>query len=390
MKLKRFLNDYIFYILLIPFLFPRGFIEYFSLYKSFYTVWLYFSVISIYIIGLFKLPKYIKGRNCLFILSIFLYFVVLASITFLNRGTFSSSLQKIFATPALCLLCITGFQENRKKFIFVTNNILTVMFILNITLFNPLLWHNYFAPIGNHITFLGHVQVVCQLGILHIILAFLEHKCFKSNKIRFVFQILLSLITMLVSFTSASYLAIIILVLFFIIEKLKLYNFINFNSYVYIILYLTMNLIAFCFIGFGPSNLEIFGFSLNGRGYIWKEALKTIFKSPIIGYGSQGALIKVFWSVWVGDGLGMNYMHNQILQIFLDGGIILFIPYLILLGTSFYSINMIKDDKSRYWLKCFMLITLMVSTFESTLEYFYMFYVFCIFAYLPFIFRKQR
>ena len=102
------------------------------------------------------------------------------------------------------------------------------------------------------------------------------------------------------------------------------------------------------------------------------KAIESFFKSPIYGYGANGVLIKVFWSYWVGDGQGMNYMHNQILQILNDGGIILFAAFIYMLYIAMSTIDKLKGKKIRYQISTFIAIILIVMTFESIMEYFYL------------------
>ncbi len=389
-KLKINLKDCLIYFLIIPFVYPKGFSEYFHIYKTFFTIWLYISIIIIYLICIVECIKFKKKiYNYTFLGSFILYFLVLFVITLFCRNTFTDTLQKIFVPPALCFLCYKYFTSSPYRLIKITNNVLSLLFFLNLTFFNPLFCRNYFAPITNHLTFLGHVQTGAQLGMLLIILSYIEYKYFNKCRSKFIRQILLSFGTMLLSFTSASYISIILIVIFFIIYKFKLYDLLNINSIIYIIIYLLINFVMLFYIKNNVSAFEIFGFSLNGRGFIWKEAMNTISNNFIYGYGSHGVLIKVFWSAWTGDGLGMNYMHNQILQVLLDGGMILFIPFIFLLCSSFNSVNKVKDRKNRYWLTCFFLVNLLVMTFESTMEYFYIFYIFCIYAYMPYIVKLR-
>ena len=386
MRVKINISNFLLVFLISPFLFPRGFSEYFPLYKNIYTAWLFMAIIVIYLLGISKYKQIFKSKYMFFI---FCYFIVMAIITVLIRHTFAESLQKIFATFAICLLCSIYLSGQPKRFICVTNDILVIVFTLNATVFNPLLWSKYFAPITNHMTFLGHVQIGTQFGMLGVVLAYIEYQFLGARKKRVWFQTVLSLITMIMSFTSAAYIAIAILILFLILNKTKLYKIFTLRSQSYLLFYIIINLFLFYSIYKGTNSVEIFGFSINGRGFIWKEAIDTFLKSPFYGYGVHGVTVKVFWSIWVGDGSGMNYMHNQILQVLIDGGVILLVPFISFLYFAFEKINRITDNKERFWFSSFIMILLIIMTFESTMEYFYVFYILCIFAYLPVIFHNR-
>lgn len=369
--------------LLIPFLCPRGFLEYFSFYKLFFSAWLYLSVGIIYIVAIAKLLTLKKIKINSFVGSMILYFSIIIIITFLVRQSFSGALQKLFATPALCIFSVYYLKKNPLQIIKYTNNILIIIFVLNSTIFSPLFWPTYFRPISNHLLFIGHVQTAVQIGMLAILTAYIEYEVYNGNKKKYVLLMILSYINMLMSFTSAAYISIILLLLFKILGNFKIYGSIALEGRVYLSLYLLLNFIFFLIICAGKSSLEIAGFSLNGRGFIWAKAIESFFKSPIYGYGANGVLIKVFWSYWVGDGQGMNYMHNQILQILNDGGIILFAAFIYMLYIAMSTIDKLKGKKIRYQISTFIAIILIVMTFESVMEYFYFSYILCIVAYLP-------
>ena len=200
--------------LLIPFLCPRGFLEYFSFYKLFLTAWLYLSVGIIYIVAIAKLLTLKKIKINSFVGSMILYFSIIIIITFLVRQSFSGALQKLFATPALCIFSVYYLKKNPLQIIKYTNNILIIIFVLNSTIFSPLVWPTYFRPISNHLLFIGHVQTAVQIGMLAILTAYIEYEVYNGNKKKYVLLMILSYINMLMSFTSAAYISIILLLLF--------------------------------------------------------------------------------------------------------------------------------------------------------------------------------
>lgn len=387
LKLRIDPKGWLLYIILIPFLYPRGFSEYISVYKIFFTLWLYGAIVCVFLIAIFEISNYtvsLKPYN--FWLT--LYFLVMAFLTLLIRKSFNGGLQKTFATPALCILCAIYLKKNPKIFIKCLNNLLIIVFLLNLTIFNPLLWKEYFAPAENHITFLGHVQINAQLGTVGIFFACLSYYLNIANRKKMILQVIVSIITMIMSFTNASYIALILLIVFWLFEKSGIRKVIIFKTQIYVYLYILVNIFLFMFITYKGLSLSIAGFSLNGRGHIWREALNSFFRNPIHGYGVHGVLIKVFWSAWTGNGQGMNYMHNQILQVLNDGGSMLFIPYIFMIFSCIKNLNKIQSKKLQFWLSGCMIIMLFVMTFESVMDYFYVFFVFMAVSYLPEIQRK--
>lgn len=140
----------------------------------------------------------------------------------------------------------------------------------------------------------------------------------------------------------------------------------------YVTLYVVMNVLLFFVIAKLGLALNIGGLSLNGRGFIWEKAIENFLKSPIWGYGVHGTLIQVFWSKWNGDGSGMNYMHNQLLQVANDGGLILLVLYVLMIYTVMDSIDRIPNKRIQKRCVGFMLAVLVVMSFESGLEYVYL------------------
>lgn len=391
MSLKRNINiEYFFlYLILIPFLYPRGFSEYVHSYKIFFTVWMYAAIICIFLLFLFELSKNKVLLKCLDSWILF-YFMVMCMLTFIVQHSFNEGLQKMFASPALCMLSAIYLKKKPRSYIKCVDDLLTLMFILNITVFNPLLWKQYFAPLTNHLSFLGHVQLNAQLGIIGIFFAYINYSLYSGNKVRLFIKIVLSIIAMISSYTSASYIALLFLLGAWIYSKTGLKKIINLNIEIYAYIYFLCNTFLFYFVACKSVSLSVAGFSLNGRGTIWQKALNSYFKSPIYGYGVHGVLVKVFWSAGVGDGRGMNYMHNQILQVLNDGGVILLVPYIFMIFFGMKGLNKLKKDRLRFWTSVCMVIMLFIMTFESVMEHFYVFFMLMTVAYLPEIYLKSK
>nr|WP_296463500.1 O-antigen ligase family protein [uncultured Acetatifactor sp.] len=383
MKPKIKPKNWMIYFILIPFLHPRGFDEYFYIYKFFFTSWLYLSLIIIAGLFLYGLSKK-RAKVDIFASLILLYYLTMAVITFTIRHTFSGGLQKIFAAPLLCIFCIYSCKRFPKRFIECVNNLLFIILFLNAVIFSPLFWKAYFAPISNHLTFLGHVQINAQLATVSILMAYVGYSLFDCNKKKFMVQVILAFMTLMTSFTSASYIVILLLSFcWFLYRVEKINKLFEFDGKTFVLIYIAINLFLFWFIANIDVAINIGAFSLNGRGFIWKEAISSFFRHPFSGYGVQGVLIKVFWSFWVGDGQGMNYMHNQLLQVLNDGGIILCVFFLMMLMAAASGISKLKKTRLRYWVSVFLMILLIIMIFESALDYFYGYIILSTIANLP-------
>ncbi|MBS5989423.1 O-antigen ligase family protein [Anaerococcus hydrogenalis] len=368
MKIKINLKYLINLLILIPFLYPKGFEVYNDSYKKFFTVWLYISLIIIIIKILSSMfNKKLKTNSSL--VFFLLYYLFMFIITLGIKHSISNGLQKIFAAPLLVMFIYMELSDDSSNLIKAINKILTVSFLLGLTIFNPIFWGNYFIPADNHIFFWGHVQVGAQIGLLSLLFSYLEYESSnKEKKYKLYFRILLIILMCIQSRTSMSYLMIGVMLSYVIIHK-----YISFKTKgkSYVNFYLLFNLILFLIIRKNGLALNLGKLSLNGRGFIWNQAIYSFLDKPIFGHGVHGVLIKVFWSDWVGGGTGLNYMHNQMLQILNDGGILLFVLFLALLYSVASNIDGIKNNKIRSSFYIFLLIILLIMTFESALEYFY-------------------
>lgn len=382
LKIKYNAYDNFLYLILIPFLYPRGFQEYFSLYKLFFTTWLYLAMVLI--IGMFfyhviRLHK--SYKICVW--TMLAYYVAFITITLIMQGGISEGLQKLFMAPALCLFCAMCLQNKINNFVRCVSNLLLLNFALNLTVFNPLLWNNFFNVDG-HIIFIGHVQVASQLGILGLFIAYVLYRQNEVKKSKWL--VCLSYLTMLISETAASYVALIIITLGYLLLKFnkKLKNNRNISK-ILLLGFIGMNILFLYILRVYSSGLVSTAITAatSGRTYVWREALALMNDHWVFGYGVYGVLIKVFWSAWSSNPGGMNYAHNELLQRLLDGGLVLMLLFLIMLLTYISGISKAKDSRIKYYANICLLSLLVIMLFESVTEYYYFFIVLSMFAYLP-------
>ena len=331
--------------LLFPFMHPRGFSEYFSEYKIFCTIWLYSVVLIIALMFIFKIARgYTKYKKCVpFIL---LYFLTFLIITFYVQGGITQGIQKVVVTPILCVYCMMAIKTKLVQHIRCLASIMIVNFVLNATLFSPWVFPEYFDA-DKHIIFLGHVQIASQLGILGIFIGYL---C-RELSMRMIGNLLmcLSVVTMIISDTAASKIAIVLFFVFLIISKTYVFRFIMYlDSQYYIYLWLVLNICMYVFYKLLNGKYIILGidFTLSGRIFVWKEIIAAVKESFIYGYGAYGVLIKVFWHKWQ-DQSGMNYAHNELLQRMLDGGIILLVLFIIMMYYFVRNMKHVKNSKMK-------------------------------------------
>ncbi|MGN8738986.1 O-antigen ligase family protein [Bilifractor sp. HCP3S3_D3] len=376
MKIKINTSNFIWYLALIPFLFPKGFAEYFSSYKA-------FSVLILGIATFIILARELVIGACFHwtielnvpLMLILLYHIVLLVITISEQGTITEGLQKIFVAPAVCLLLAEGGRRNLFNIIDATCNILIIEFLLNILIFNQWFFPSYFL-VNNHITFIGHVQVAAEIGILGVLISYAEYK-HGMHKAKATLLIVLSFITMIYSKTTASYASIALITVLLLIGKVVQIK----EFTVRHIKLITVILIALTFMWINVDNISIFSrfhnalvLYSNGRTFIWNQGIELFKEKPLFGYGAYGAEIRPFWVQWTNNGLGFNYAHNTILQLLLDGGIVLMTMFIIVLFTYLHHTQKnIKDHNIKYVIYVLFITFLFVGQFESITEYYYFF-----------------
>lgn len=377
-------SDIYLVLVLIPFMHPRGFSEYFAAYKNFFTAWLYIVVCAVFIYFIFKI---LRGHTTYkeFTPFILIYFGYLIFITLFIQGNIKQGIQKVFVTPALCLFCIIMFKQKIIQFIRCLAIVLIVSFVLNITVFSPWMCPNYFN-VDEHLIFIGHVQIAAQLGILGIYVGYFCRR-YISNALGVILTIM-SIITMIMSDTIASKIAIVLFIVFYAINKLRMARwilYIDARYYIYIWLIVNFAMLGFYILLNGNYVINGIDFTLSGRSFVWKNSIELIKQSLLTGYGVYGILIKVFWST----GEGMNYAHNEVLQRLLDGGILSLMLFVILLCFIVKGIKKVKDKSIQMISNACLLILLVLMLIESVTDYYYVFIFFMLYAHVYDIKKKE-
>lgn len=378
---KFSLKKGILYLMLLGFLFPMGYANYYSSYKNFQAIYLFFWLIIILIIYFYR---FLQGQLNLDKSSLLLisYSLALLFITLWKQGGINQGFQKIFVIPGVCLLLADYSQRNPKMVIDSLCNTLLLLLILNITVFNQLIFPQLFS-VDNHIMFIGHVQVASEIGLLAVYVGYLKAMN-PDGKFEGYLLMIVAFVNMLYAETSASYIAIFELLVFMILGRNT--GFRRFISKSVIVLTLILIIISGFIINIKiDSNTYFLNTILNGRLFVWNQGMDLVKESPLFGYGAYGVKIQVFWSQWVSNGIGFNYAHNTILQLLLDGGIVLMVIFIIAVLSYIKTINIIHNGKLRYISCVIMLVFITVGLVESLTEYNYFFIFLSILPYLIYL-----
>lgn len=385
MKIKIKTSNIVWYIALLPFLFPAGFAEYFPSYKNFRVTILGIATVIIIAREIYLLARK-RGKMAISmpLISVILYHVALLVITLSAQGTITQGLQKIFIAPALCILMDEGCRTNLKDVINVICNLLILVCVLNIFVFNQWMFPEYFL-VSNHIIFIGHVQIASEIGIFGILAAFIEYSN-GIHKYKSIVLTALSLLTMLYSGTVASYIGIGIIAVSYLLKNIR--SFKRFICNHECMLFILLCIVSAVIINtprirpFKKYSAIITALS-NGRTFIWEQGLNLFSKKPLFGYGAYGVLIKVFWSAWSDNKLGFNYAHSTLLQLLLDGGIVLTAIFFISIILYIKSEDCnLKNADVKYFSHILLLTFFTIGIFESITEYYYLFMLLSVLPYL--------
>lgn len=357
MKIR--ISDLLSYLIIIPFLAPRGLYNVVPVYEVIITVWLYLALGLIFIDFTIHLGERKETNKRIHFLMI--YFVVAILITFFVQGGFYEGKQKLFAHPILCLYCAKLMVRNPQKLLNTISNILLIVLGLNITFFNPNVMQSLEA--GYHMVFVGHVQTLSQYGTLGLFCACLllhfEQKQHRKN----ILLIVISVVTMLFGDSDSALLAIVIAIVIFLLYKFKLYDF-----------------FCKCTLFIGVTSIILSGWlvwtnirlpswirsALNSRHWLWYEVMELFEKHKLFGYGIQGVNFTAYW------GNEMNYAHSQFAQNILDGGLLLTVIFYFMIMLCAYSIWKISNKRLSVLSNLIFLMTMIIALFDSITWYPYL------------------
>lgn len=379
MKVTNKVSNVLWYLAILPFLFPFGFADYFLAYKEFRVLLLGIATIAIIAREVYLIiANQGKMQISKPLLAVLVYHVALLVITLCIQGNITQGIQKIFVTPALCFLLDEGCKKNNECIINVICDLLIVDFVLNLFVFNQWFVPKYFLIDNhdNHLMFIGHVQTAAEVGILGLFIAYIEYS-YGVYKKKSVILALLSVSTMIYSQTAASFIGLVIIAIFLVLSNFdEIKQFINNHEYVVLIIVLLVSIVM---INITKTPLykrygSIITTSLSGRPFIWDVGLKLFQAKPIFGYGAYGVLIKVFWSAWDKNNLGFNYAHSTILQLLLDGGVVLASIFIFTVASYVkFADKKMRNNNIKYMSHILLLAFLSVGMVESLTEYYYIF-----------------
>lgn len=368
------------YAVIFAILCPRGPIELSSAYKYVFTLFTWGIVALIWLRFFMRFPVNKHTVNKEYLPAV-LYFVFAIIISLAVKRSVSGGLQQLFAYPTFFLFICEEMRRNSKTVIKAFAGILTVLLAMNFPL-TPII----FRRVLYHITFLGHVQMISQFGVLAIFIAVIGFMSDVLSRRKACLLAALTFLNMMTTDASSAVLSAVIIVAVLIVYIFKLYNLFCFKSQIYVGIMVAFSffiIVAACkswLVGMVPD------YTFSGRSYIWREVFQRFSESPIYGYGIEGILIKPFW---VGPNGGFNYAHNQIMQNILDGGVILFTLFWAMILSLAQSINKMKNKILVIVSNAALICTLFMMVFDSVSLYCYSYVLFAIIMNSEFLFDSE-
>lgn len=368
------------YAVIFAILCPRGPIELSSAYKYVFTLFTWGIVALIWLRFFMRFPVKKHTVNKEYLPAV-LYFVFAIIISLAVKRSVSGGLQQLFAYPTFFLFICEEMRRNSKTVIKAFAGILTVLLAMNFPLTLII-----FRRVLYHITFLGHVQMISQFGVLAIFIAVIGFMSDVLSRRKACLLAALTFLNMMTTDASSAVLSAVIIVAVLIVYIFKLYNLFCFKSQIYVGIMVAFSffiIVAACkswLVGMVPD------YTFSGRSYIWREVFQRFSESPIYGYGIEGILIKPFW---VGPNGGFNYAHNQIMQNILDGGVILFTLFWAMILSLAQSINKMKNKILVIVSNAVLICTLFMMVFDSVSLYCYSYVLFAIIMNSEFLFDSE-
>lgn len=345
--------------------------EFSKTFKYFITVWLLIALVSILIklLLLWKNRGFRIDRNSANVIG---YFLLMLLITIFVRKGLGEGLQKIIAVPFLCLLLLMYAKRKGKLLLDTLANIILFDVFINCTFLCPPIFRKISGLTTTLIYSIGHVQTASQIGLIGLLLGIMLKT--KGRSRRNEMLILFSIVTMIISFTFVSNVILLFLLLCYILKKQlsPILKNIKFSNLYLGMIFLNIIVIV-CVVHFR--------IDFSARLGVYAVAISEILKKPLLGYGVEGIKIIPEWMRWNENAVGFNYVHNEVLQLLLDGGVTLFIVNLLFMKRTLDNGEKTMNKKYRYLFSVILIGFSIISISESVTDYNYFWSFIFIFLY---------
>lgn len=365
----RRITSLIRYIVLIPLLAPRGLEEYVPGYKTFMTLWAMLSLGLIILDGVLRMRSDAKVLPCP--IGLVAYFFVAIIDSALSSDGIVNGLQVLFYYPAAFLYILNLEADELKEYAVASAWILLIIFAIQ------LVAGQLFFSSARHMTFLGHIQVFSQYGMLAAFLGILLIVKKWASLVLAVALLATGAICMLTVEADSAHYGILLIVVMLALLKifpslskadLRIVTLLGIGANI-LVVWLTLTRQS-------PLIGTELDWTFNGRLFVWESASEQFWNSPWIGYGIENSHISTFWSEQ------MTYAHNQVMQSLVDGGVLLTSMLVWMLCTVARCINRIADRSLKNASIAVYFALLFVMIFDGFTLYGYIFVLFAFIAYM--------
>ena len=356
----------IFTILIIPFLEPSIFREYYAIHKIF----MMYKIISAAIISLNYIVNYfLKGKTSKMMIFIMTYQIELLFSTYVNKGDLSTAINNAIAIITVSMLIEYTFRiDNKVSFgvIYYIFGIYTVLNFLNVI----------FKTHGSRIVNGGTIFL---LGIDNrFIFTYLPMICFgliynylsnKKNNILLFFTFI-ALTTVLYCWSVGALFGMVLLTFFilFDLSKKQKKAKVTFKYYFIIIIVLNVLIVFFQFQNYFGTFISTYlgkDVTFSGRTFLWQLGIAKIKENPILGYGINEEMMKT-------ELYGLEHFHNYFVNLMYQGGMLSLIIFFIMNILAIHKLSKYKDTYISRVIS-FIIFTSLILSLVDTLDYTYFF-----------------
>ena len=325
-------NDYILCFLLIPFFKPICF-QYVSFLQWLDTVFVIWKVTAAAICYLLLLSfVLLKSKIPKLVVLVIVFETVITLSTLINQGNLFRVLIDAVSITAYVSLLVLGFMYNRARILWIMSRLLGILMMINllsILCFPSGIPADLYTNAENPLFFMVIDNGSAFFLIYCIVFFVIEGLCSRGTlDAPRIIMILCGLLSAVLSHsaTAITAVALMIAACFFIFytDYLKRLNpIIPFALYaVFSVFLITLQNNAV--FGFILENVFHRSPTITGRSDLWETAIAMIMKQPMLGYGRGFHDYIPAWG-------GYYSSHNYLLEILLQGGIIAFVLFIILI-----------------------------------------------------------
>lgn len=268
------------------------------------------------------------------------YFIIIISSYINNVIYWGNLLKPLIEGISIILFLNVYYQKDSEKTLLEIQKVLSIYILLNLLLVIVKpdgLWIETSLTGSDRNKYLigGSYNQMAPLLFCGVLISYITYCKFKRSIVPFFIISISSIITLLIVGSKTAIVGIILLIFTLNVRK------INIKRYIILVLiaYYFLFQITFVFESANEDKNKLIAYfvedflgkdlTFSTRTTIWFWTLYTIFRSPIIGFGIQDSQ----WSIINIQGIST---HNFILNVLLQGGLLLFIWFLIYIIFLYY------------------------------------------------------